>query len=64
MNLDLDKISNMVFEDIDHSDAPDYCDAFISSADYDKRQMTEEELDWLHDQHSEFIHEELMDHLY
>ncbi len=64
MNLDLSKISNIEFEDIDHNDAPDYCDVFIPSADYGDRQMTEEELDWLHDNHSEFIHEQLMEYLY
>ena len=34
---------------IDHSDAPDFCDAFIASADYDGRPMTQEELDEIND---------------
>ena len=60
--MDLTKVSNLEFEDVDHKDYPDYCDAFISSADYDGEPMTEAELDELN-KDSEFVHEKLIDHL-
>ena len=59
--MDLTKINNIVFEGIDHSDAPDYCDAYIVSADYDDREMTDVEIESLD---CCFVYEKLMDHLY
>ena len=63
LKLDYSKIDNIVIEDIDHRDAPDYCDAFIASADYDGRPMTEKELDVLNDDR-DFVYQKLMDYLY
>lgn len=61
--IDKDKIDNIVFDGIDHDDFPDYCDAFICSADCNGRAMTEEELDALNDDR-DFVYEKLMDYLY
>ena len=61
--MDYNKISNIQFEDIDHNDHPDYCDAFIVSADYGDNEMTEEQLDVLNTDR-EFVHEQLMDYLF
>lgn len=61
--MDLSKIDNIKFEDIDHSDYPDFCDAFIASADIDGRPMTEDELNELNE-NTLFIHEKLMDYLF
>jgi hypothetical protein len=58
--LDLSKIDNIVFDGIDHKDAPDYADAFILSADYDGVEMTEEQIESLD---SGFVYEKLMDYL-
>jgi len=41
------KITNVVIEGIDHSDAPDYVDAYIYSADIDGEPATDEQLDEL-----------------
>jgi len=60
---DLKKINNIVFEDIDYKDSPDFCDAFISSAVYGDREMTEEELDELNNDR-DFVYDKLMDYLY
>jgi len=38
-------ITNVVIEDIFKWDMPDFCDAFISSADYNGKPMTDAELD-------------------
>jgi hypothetical protein len=66
MNLDYKKIDDVVVEGIDHSDAPDYCDAYIASAKYDDpvngyRDLTELELDnldpsWVYEQVEDWSH--------
>ena len=42
-------ITNVVIDGVDYRDYPDYCDAFIDSADYDGEEMTDKELDLLND---------------
>jgi len=61
-DLDLTKINNLQFDGIDHEDFPKYCDAFIMSADYNGKEMTEEQLDELNEDR-EFVHEKLFDYL-
>ena len=63
LEVDFHKIDNIEFEDVDHKDYPDYCDAFISSCDIDGRPATEEELDIINDDR-QFVYESLMDQLY
>lgn len=62
-NLDYTKIANIEFDGIDHSDYPDYCDAFITNADYDGEPMTEEQLEEIN-QDGSFVYESLMNHLF
>lgn len=62
--IDLSKVDNIVFDGIDHSDAPDYADAFIQSADYEGRPMTEEELLELQEQDQTWCYEKLMNHIF
>ena len=61
--LDYSLIENIEFDGIDHRDYPDYCDAYITSADYDGREMTDEELDMINDDAS-FVYDSLMSYLY
>ena len=61
--MDITKVTNIEFEDIDHSDYPDYCDAFICNADSDGRSVSEEQLDELNED-TEFVYEELIDYLF
>jgi hypothetical protein len=61
--LNLFKISNIVFDDVDYKDAPDFCDAYISSADMDGIPMSEEELELLNEDKN-FIFEKLFEKLY
>lgn len=61
--MDYSKIDNIVFEDVDRLDYPDFCDPFISSADLDGISMTEDELNEINED-SEFVHEKLFDYLY
>ena len=61
--LDYSKIDNIEFDGIDYDDYPDFCDAYISNADYDGVEMTEEQLELINDDR-DFIYEALMKHLY
>lgn len=63
INLDYSKISDVEVEGIDMGDYPDFCDSFISYAEYDGREMTDEELDTLNDD-SDFVYEAVQNHLY
>ena len=61
--LDYSKINNVKVGGVDMADYPDFCDAYIESADYGDREMTEEELDVLN-QNGSFISEEAHESLY
>ena len=63
VNLDYKLISNTQFDGIDYNDYPDYCDAYIVSADYDGVEMTEEQIELLNDDRN-YVYEKLMDYLY
>ena len=54
IELDYSKISNVQVGGVDMQDFPDFCDAYIESADYGDREMTDEELDILNED-GEFI---------
>jgi len=57
--FDTSKIDNVEIEDVYPSDYPEFCDAFIASADYNGRPMTDEELDTLNDEEPEFVLEQV-----
>ena len=61
MNTDL--IDNVVLGDVDYNDAPDFCDAYIESADYDGIPMDSEQLDWINED-SQFIYEVVISQIY
>lgn len=63
IELDYSLISNIQFYGIDHSDYPDYCDAYIVGAEYNGEQMTDEQIEILNDD-KEFVLEELINYLY
>jgi len=52
------KITNIEIDGVDMADYPEFCDAFISAADYSGNPMTEKELDKLNKDHSDFVHEQ------
>jgi len=54
MNYDL--IDNIEVDGIDTNDYPDFCDAFISYADYNGVEMTDEQLEALNEDYS-FVHD-------
>lgn len=61
--LDYTKITNIELAGIRSFDAPDYVDAFICSADYDGREMSELELDLLNED-ADYIYNAVINHLY
>lgn len=63
LKFDYDKVEYLEFDGINHEDYPDYCDAFISSGQYDGRELTDEELDFLNDD-GDFVYNNLQDKLY
>jgi len=58
-----EKIDNVMVDGIDTSDYPDFCDAYISSADYHGEPMTDEQLNTINED-SEFIHNQVFEQLY
>ena len=62
--MDVTKISNIEIEGIDHTDHPDYCDAFISSADLDGVEMTDKQLDDLNNNYVYFVYDAVLNFIY
>lgn len=56
-------IDNIELDGIDTNDYPDFCDAFIVSADYDGKPMTDEQIDLLNED-SDFIYECVQKYLF
>jgi len=64
MEIDFTKIANVEVDGIDFNDYPDFVDAFIASAEYDGREMTDEEIDYINDVHLDFVQECVYNHLF
>ena len=61
--MDANKITNVSFDGIDHSDYPDYCDAYVTQANYEGEPMTEAQLEDLNDDR-DLVHQLLFNHLH
>lgn len=61
--MDYKLIDNVKIEGIDYRDAFDFCDAFIASADYNGKPMTDEQLDELNEDR-DFVYECVENHLF
>jgi hypothetical protein len=61
--MDYKKIDNVEVDGIDTKDYPDFCDAFISSADYNGVPMTENQLDEINED-SDFVYDCITNKLY
>ena len=60
--VDYKKIDNIEIDGIDTKDYPVFCDAYISSADYDGKPMTDEQLDELNED-GDYVYGHIMDYL-
>jgi hypothetical protein len=63
VKIDTKKVSNVVVDNIDFKDYPDFCDAYIVSADYDGVPMTDEQIEEIN-QNSEFVNESVFAQIY
>jgi len=60
--MDYKKIDNVEVDGIDTNDYPDFCDAYIESADYDGTAMTDEQLEEINNDRDfilDKVHEQL-----
>ena len=58
-DFDLSKIEDIEIDGLDYRDAPDFVDAYISSATYEGREMTDEELEYLNEYYTDFVYDEV-----
>lgn len=61
--MDYKLIDNIEVDGIDTKDYPDFCDAFIASAKYNGKPMTDEQLDELNEDGG-FVYECVENHLF
>lgn len=61
--MNYEKIDNVQLDDVHTWDYPKFCDAFISYAELDGVEMTEQQLDELNDDYG-FLEKEIQKYLY
>ncbi len=61
--MDYKKISNIEVQGIDYRDYPDFVDAYIGYAEYDGKEMTDEQLDEINDDY-DFVYSCVTDFLF
>ena len=61
--MDYKKIDNIEVDGIDTKDYPDFCDAYIVSADYNGKPMNDKQLDEINED-GDFQHECIMNDLH
>ena len=61
--MDTTKIDNIEFDGIDWTDAMRFTDAYIDSADYKGKPMTDKQLDEISEDY-DFVHDKLIEHLF
>ena len=59
MKIDLKKVEVLEVSDINHYDYPEYCDAYISEANYNGNPMNDDMLDEINDNHPDFVHQQV-----
>jgi hypothetical protein len=63
MRIDYNLIEDVQVEGIDYADYPDFCDAFIASAIYDGKPMSDEMLDELNEDY-DFVYESITNYIF
>ena len=59
MKIDYNKIEVLEVSDINHYDYPEYCDAYISEAEYNGKPMNSKMLDEINDNHPDFVYQQV-----
>ena len=60
MSIDVNELKGVVISGVDHRDYPDFTDAFIESAEYNGKLLTEEQLVTIGEDSPEFVQEQAM----
>ena len=63
MRIDYKLIEDVEVDGIDYADYPDFCDAFIASAIYDGKPMSDEMLDELNEDY-DFVYESITNYIF
>ena len=61
--MDYKKITDVVLDGIDFEDYPDFCDAYIVSADYDGEPMSDDQIDKLNED-SDYVYTQIEEFLF
>jgi hypothetical protein len=64
MTIDFKLIDNVVVDGIDYSDYPDFCDAYIAEADYNGEPMSDEMIEVLNYDYTDFVLEQVYSRLF
>ena len=59
MKIDFKKVEVLEVDNINHYDYPEYCDAYISEANYDGNPMSDDMLDEINDNHLDFVYQQV-----
>jgi len=63
-DFDINLVDNVEIEGVDMADYPDFCDAFISGADYDGVEMTEYQVIQMEENYPDWRYEQIENSLY
>ena len=63
-NFNIKLVENIEIEGVDMKDYPDFCDAFISGADYNGVEMTEEQIMQMEEDYPDWKYEQIENSLY
>ena len=63
MKIDYKLIEDVEVDGIDYADYPDFCDAFIASAIYNGKPMSDEMLDELNEDY-DFVYESVTNYIF
>ena len=61
--IELGEVDNVELDGIDTNDYPDFCDAFIASADYNGVNMTDDQLEKLNE-YRDYVYELVLNELF
>ena len=63
MKIDYNKIEIIEIDSIYDWDYPDYCDAYISEANYDGKTMSDEMINEINDNYPDFVYIQVMEQI-
>ena len=61
--MDMSLVDNIEIDWNGKPDYPEFCNAFICNCDYDGREATEEEIDFINDNHLDSFYDEIYESL-